>query len=289
MTSLPQTHLLKKLVKVTCVFLWALSINHSQAALTDLGTAPLVSAATGDVLPNLMYILDNSGSMSWDYMPDFVNDSNKCKTIGTSEAFTASCGYGDPPYMTKDFNSIYYNPEITYSPGLSADGSERPSRTSANTAGWTSVPIDAYGVQSSSNTSLVPTSTTAGYLDKVWCNTSSASTADLFNPLVCRSNSQYIYPNNNGTQAQSFNQAYSLPGYPFYYNLSAGEYCTDKNLTSCITSKVPTVTHTFPAKVRWCNSAAAVTSANGTGCQAKYIETTGYTRARWAEIGRAHV
>ena len=289
MTSLPQTHLLKKLVKVTCVFLWALSINHSQAALTDLGTAPLVSAATGDVLPNLMYILDNSGSMSWDYMPDFVNDSNKCKTIGTSEAFTASCGYGDPPYMTKDFNSIYYNPEITYSPGLSADGSERPSRTSANTAGWTSVPIDAYGVQSSSNTSLVPTSTTAGYLDKVWCNTSSASTADLFNPLVCRSNSQYIYPNNNGTQAQSFNQAYSLPGYPFYYNLSAGEYCTDKNLTSCITSKVPTVTHTFPAKLRWCNSAAAVTSANGTGCQAKYIETTGYTRARWAGISESTV
>lgn len=278
----------RKFLQALHVLLFAFSISYSHAAITDLGTAPLVSATTGDVLPNLMYILDNSGSMGWDYMPDFVNDANKCKSVANQTAigslFTAGCGFGDPPYMAKDFNSIYYNPEITYSPGLNADGSEKTAMTSANTAGWTQIRLDAYGVQGGTSvTSLVPNTLTTGYPDRVWCNkTNNVTTTDLYDPLVCRNNSQYIYPNNNGTQSESFNQAYTARGYPYYYNVQAGEYCTDKNLTTCITSSVATATHTYPAKVRWCNSDTAVTT--GLNCQAKYIETTGYTRARWTGI-----
>jgi type IV pilus assembly protein PilY1 len=263
--------------------LFAISIGLVNAAPTDLGSAPLVSATTGDVLPNLMYILDNSGSMARDYMPDYVNDSNKCKTTGTSGNFTSSCAYGDPAYNTKDFNSIYYNPAVTYSPSINADGSSRTEMTSANTAGWTVVPNDAYGIYSTSNTSLVPTSSTTGYLDRVWCNkTSGVTTTDLLDPLVCRKNSQYIYPNNTGTQATSFNQPYNARGYPYYYTVAAGEYCTNKNLTTCITASAPTATHTFPAKLRWCSSAANVLT--GIGCQEKYNEVTNHTFAKWTGI-----
>ncbi len=268
-----------KFLQLMTVTLLAFSAGISNAAVTDLGSAPLVSATTGDVLPNLMYILDNSGSMSWDYMPDFVDDNNKCKSTNTAGDFSAACGFGDPPYNATEFNSIYYNPAITYSPGLNADGSERASRTSANTSGWTVVPVDAYGVQSGSNTSLVPVPLSAvnsrGYPDRVWCNTTSATTADIINPAVCKKNSQYIYPNNTGTQSTSFNQPYILRANPYYYTIAAGEYCTNKNLTSCIIATAPTVTHTFPAKLRWCNSSAR------TNCQAKYLETTGYTYAKW--------
>ena len=288
MTSPKKTNICQPFLHALFLLLLVLTANHTSAATTDLGTAPLVSATTGDVLPNLMYILDNSGSMAWDYMPDLVNDSNKCKSIANQSAigslFTAGCSFGDPPYMTKEFNSIYYNPDITYSPGLNSDGSVRAAMSSANTTGWTSVPEDAYGIQSTSNTSLVPNNT-SGYQDRVWCNkTSGVTTADLYNPLVCKKNSQYIYPNNNGTQSQSFNQPYIARGYPYYYKVSAGEYCTDKNLTQCIEATAPTATNTFPAKVRWCNSASAVTS--GVGCQGKYSEITGaaYTRARWSGI-----
>ncbi len=286
-----------KFMQCISVGIMLFSACAANAAVTDLGTAPLVSATTGDVLPNLMYILDNSGSMKSDYMPDYVNDSltvngsgvtlatGKCKTVGGASSgnfFTASCQLGDPAYNTREFNSIYYNPEITYSPTLNADGSLKTAMTSANTAGWTVVPVDAYGVYSSSNATLVPTSSTAGYPDRVWCNTNSASTADLSNPLVCRKNTQYIYPNNTGTQSTSFNQPYTAPGYPYYYTVAAGEYCTDKNLTSCITATAPTATNTFPAKLRWCTSNANVVS--GTGCQGKYNETTGHIFARWAGI-----
>lgn len=263
--------------------LFAVSVVSARAAVTDLGTAPLVSATTGDVLPNLMYILDNSGSMASDYMPDYVNDNNKCKSLTstslTETVYSGSCAFGDPAYNTKDFNSIYYNPEITYTPGMNADGSLKTAMTSANTAGWTSVPIDAYGVYSTSNTSLVPTSSTTGYPDRVWCNkTSGVTTADLFDPLVCRKNSQYIYPNNTGTQSTSFNQPYTARGYPYYYTLAAGKYCTDKHLTSCINATAPTATHTFPAKLRWCKENTR------TNCQAKYTETTGYTYAQWTGV-----
>jgi type IV pilus assembly protein PilY1 len=270
MTSTIKNKIQHKFIHLFAVALLALSAGLSNAAVTDLGTAPLVSATTGDVLPNLMYILDNSGSMGWDYMPDYVNDNNKCKSTGTSGDFSATCGFGDPPYNTTDFNSIYYNPAITYSPGLNADGSEKASRTSVNTTGWTVVPVDAYGIQSTSNANLV-----TGYPDIVWCNTTSATTLDRSNPLVCKKNSQYIYPNNTGTQLSSFNQRYSLNGSPYFYTVAAGEYCTNKNLTSCIAATAPTATHTFPAKLRWCNSAAR------TNCQAKYLETTGYTFAKW--------
>jgi type IV pilus assembly protein PilY1 len=282
MTSNIKTNIQAKFLQMTSLLLLSiglltLSAEPAHAAATDLGTAPLVSATTGDVLPNLMYILDNSGSMASDYMPDYVNDSNKCKSTSVLGDFTNSCGFGDPPYNTFEFNSIYYNPATTYSPAINADGSSKNSMTSANTTGWTAVPIDAFGVYSSSNTSLVPNFTrTVGYPDKVWCNTNSPSTADLINPLVCKKNSQYVFPNNTGTASTSFNQGgFTLRGYPYYYTVSAGEYCTDKFLTSC--QPALDATHTFPAKLRWCNSTARTT------CQSKYLEPN-FVHAKWSGI-----
>ena len=286
MTSTIKNNMQTKFMRMTNLLIitiasFAFYSGSSHAAATDLGSAPLVSATTGDVLPNLMYILDNSGSMKSDYMPDYVNDSNKCKA--SSGAFSNTCSFGDPPYNTKDFNSIYYNPAITYTPGMNANGTLKTSMTSANTTGWTAVPIDAYGVYSSSNTSLVPNLPTrsVGYPDRVWCDSSAYSTvAQLLDTSHCKQNSQYIYP------TSIFNNAYTLRGYPYYYTVAAGEYCTDKNLTSCIISTVPAAGYTFPAKLRWCNTSTAANTATGltAGCQAKYNEVTSHTNARWAGI-----
>ena len=251
------------------------------AATVTIATAPLVSATTSQVLPNLMYILDNSGSMASDYMPDYVNDINKCKSTNVAGDFSASCTYGDPPYNLSTYNSIYYSPTITYSPPVNADGTEKQSMTSLNTTAWTVVPVDAYGIYSTANTSLIPNlpTRTVGYPDKVWCNTSAATSANLTDTAICKQNGpQYIYPNNTGTQATSFNQAYTLRTYPFYYMTSPGEYCSDKNLTTCITSTVPTGAYTYAATLRWCNSSAR------TNCQAKYLDSTNYTYAKWSGI-----
>lgn len=275
-----QTTLTRYLAGISICAVAILAADSAQAAITDIGNAPLVSATTGDVLPNLMYILDDSGSMASDFMPDFVVDSDKCKTTGTSGTFSASCSIGDPPYMTSQFNSLYYNPLIAYLPPVNADGTSRVQMTSLQTAGWTSVPLDAYGIYSTANTSLVPDAinNTIGYRDVAWCNTATPTIADLSNPAICKKNSQYIYPNNTGTQATSYNQRINLRGHPYYYTVAPGEYCTNKNLITCQTQTTPTAGYTFPAYLRWCNSSAR------TNCQAKYQETTSYTFAKWSGI-----
>ncbi len=257
------------------------------AATVNIATSPLVSATTSQVLPNLLYILDNSGSMASDYMPDYVNDSNKCKRTsssadaGTAADFSASCGFGDPPYNSSFYNSIYYNPTIRYSPAVNALGTEQKTMDRAGTTGWTVVPLDFYSIYDTSNQSLVPKvgDSSKGYSDKVWCNTGSATLSDLTNPLVCKKNGpQYIYPNNTGTQATSYNQAYTLNGHPYYYTVSPGEYCSDAKLTTCVASTVPTGAFTFPATLRWCNSSAR------TNCQGKYLDSSNYNFAKWTGI-----
>lgn len=64
-------------------------------ALTDLSDVPLSSASTSSVKPNIFFILDDSGSMGSDFMPDSVNTSE----VG---------------YRNHYCNTIYYNPSVTY-------------------------------------------------------------------------------------------------------------------------------------------------------------------------------
>jgi type IV pilus assembly protein PilY1 len=44
------------------------------AAVADLSNVPSASASPSSVKPNIMFILDDSGSMSWTYMPDAAGD-----------------------------------------------------------------------------------------------------------------------------------------------------------------------------------------------------------------------
>ena len=58
----------------------ALIAGAASAATTDISNVPLASASGSTVLPNLLFTLDDSGSMDSDYNPDYVNDTNKCLT-----------------------------------------------------------------------------------------------------------------------------------------------------------------------------------------------------------------
>lgn len=110
----------------------------ARAEVTDIADVPLANSPSTAVLPNLMYILDDSGSMQWDYMPDNVQTLTtgtqllNCKTAsgGAANIAIRQCALGnpgssngttadwaEPPYMATQFNQIYYNPDITYSPG----------------------------------------------------------------------------------------------------------------------------------------------------------------------------
>lgn len=202
------------------------------AASVALASAPLVSATTAKVKPNIMFIMDDSGSMGWTYLPDWANDNHP--VTGTS--------YLNMPelFTNSGFNGVAYNPAITYTAPVhyNADGSLNTSTypsqigqataTGASTAtkpNWRLVKRDAYGVQSTSTdnlegsasfytfipgehcatenmvscvTSATPTTQSGVLYDKPaglrWCNSSALTNCRSIN------NSTYRFPRYPGVQ-----------------------------------------------------------------------------------------
>lgn len=74
----------------------------AQAEFLDLATMPLQTSGSSDVKPNLMFILDNSGSMGFDYTPDWADSSSLWL------------------FENASYNTQYYNPAVTYTPAMTA-------------------------------------------------------------------------------------------------------------------------------------------------------------------------
>ncbi|HEU0187720.1 MAG TPA: hypothetical protein VFR06_07500, partial [Gallionellaceae bacterium] len=122
--------------------------TNALGASTTLANAPLVTSSGASVLPNIFYVLDDSGSMDWNYMPDWAND--------VPPGFSSLPNY---LFSNPDYNGVFYNPAIEYDPPVKADGTTYTSMTSANTATWSQVPNDGYGVQSTAKSNLVGSAT----------------------------------------------------------------------------------------------------------------------------------
>lgn len=153
------------------------------AATTDLSSVPLPTYTIGtttDIKPNILMVLDDSGSMAWDYLPDWAND-----VPGNYSSL--------PPYLTRNasFNGVAYNPAVRYFPPVgfntngSKDTSTYPSQTGTSAASganptqtmpnWQRVKNDGYGVQSTGTSDLTGAffyTTVAGE----FCNSSALST-----------------------------------------------------------------------------------------------------------------
>ena len=76
------------------------------AATVTLATSPLASSTTTAVKPNVLFVLDDSGSMDWDHMPDVYTDN------GSSVTWK----FGDYGLRSSQCNQVYYNPNTTYAP-----------------------------------------------------------------------------------------------------------------------------------------------------------------------------
>ena len=93
--------------------------NTVIGANVDLASVPLVSMSTKVVRPNVMFILDDSGSMDSEYMPDGI-DVNSTK----------------PCYFNFGYNKIYYNPSITYDPAKNSDGTNKADADTSALGAW---------------------------------------------------------------------------------------------------------------------------------------------------------
>ena len=162
-----------------------------EAGPTNIHNEPL-STGQPAVPPNIMFILDDSGSMAQDYTPDYIENDALCRDRGGDGSLDA-CGIGDPVWSSPVTNTQYYNPAITYVPGydpsLAAPAYDpakpwlaRSNMTNYDTAAkWAAVENDPYSSNSPSGT----TNVVVGNRDVVYCTSSSA---DRWNPLPSGTN-----------------------------------------------------------------------------------------------------
>lgn len=135
--------LMKSKPWILLAFLLALCLPV-QAAV-DLAEEPLPTYVATKTKPNILFILDNSGSMGWDYMPDDVNNA--------ATAYTTTYGY-----KSAQCNGVAYDPTYTYTPPVKADGNSYPAAvfTAAMANGFSPKP-PTYGSTYSSNSTQATT------------------------------------------------------------------------------------------------------------------------------------
>ncbi len=186
------------------------------AALADLATSPLETSSDTLVKPNIFFILDDSGSMSWDYLPDWATSSTLSSYTtadsGCPARSTGSCSSsGKAAMLIKNsrVNGVYYDPAITYKPPINYSGTSYTSMTSANTSAWTKVPSDGFGIQSTS--------------------TSNLSSSQVFYTFVA---GEYCTSPNLRTCASQSSASTTYP-YPAYLR-----WCTTASLATCQASRI---------------------------------------------------
>jgi len=143
------------------VALACLHASDCDTQVLDIAQTPLASASNLAVLPNLLFILDDSGSMMFDSLPDrtervqggaerrYWHENFNCKPKGGIQTQSSSpalnvltpnhCARTDPLFGAVEYNGMYYNPQFTYRPPLNSDGTSYPAQTS-----WSAVTCDPF-------------------------------------------------------------------------------------------------------------------------------------------------
>ena len=184
----PSTRLRRHLA--TALMAAACALPLLAAAQTNISSSPLVTGAANVIKPNIMFILDDSGSMSWNWMPDNVTQTGNCRLqgncggLGSQGSRTSS----SPPMDAKEFNTLAYNPAIRYEAPPDYDGTNTTYKSynnSANGQKWNEVKNDAFLSATPYGTQNVETA----FKERWWCSGSQASTRDL---IRCRQNGAYV-------------------------------------------------------------------------------------------------
>jgi type IV pilus assembly protein PilY1 len=181
---------------VATVIAIAISVSPlvSHAALTDIASVPLASSSTTVVKPNILFTLDDSGSMDREYMPDGI--SGRTGTTG---------------FKNHICNSVYYNPAITYVSPKNADGTNFANATFTNAR--------ENGFSSSSSTRNLDTSFLAHDSDTsqrayyyVWSGAGTPDSGSTSSTTGCWPSSSSTFPHNTGNWTKRQVTATSGPG-----------------------------------------------------------------------------
>lgn len=307
--------------KYITLMLGLVSINAFAADPVNPPNIPLETGGAIGTKPNIMFVLDDSGSMGFDFMGDEVGNSStgarNCKSASASTGavtqFSRVCASrdnatnvrtgtngvaglnslqsvfaGDTPFFAYQFNKIYYNPSAKYVPGVDYLGNDLATQT-----------IGA-AQRSVYNNPALTINLLTDLRETYFCTKSNPTSAELTNKTICRVNgidtpNPFIY-HSQALPNATYRFAVRGPTTPHYYNIIPTDFC---DVTGVNCSSNPATGNPFP--VRWCrrsNEAISATvpsgkfvggSNNGQNqCQAKYVAGT-YIFPRYGQFERVAV
>lgn len=148
---------IKQNIFVSIILLGLIFSHVAYAEHVKIAETPLVNSGTSDVLPNIMFVLDNSGSMALTYTPDW--------------AIPGQTTYSSRPWLSRNaaFNTQSYNPAVSYTPAVKYDGVSMGNQASP----WTSVENDVtdIGDTKGGTVSLVGSAEYYAYVPGEYCTT----------------------------------------------------------------------------------------------------------------------
>ncbi|MDA3877025.1 MAG: hypothetical protein PF483_08040, partial [Halothiobacillus sp.] len=159
--------------------------------------------------PNIVLMLDDSGSMGWDFMPDinYINNNNNNDAL-----------------IDASNNYVYYDPKRTYTPPIKADGTSYP-----NATGLTSAWLNGFNTAQGS----VDLTNYNGNQDTGWVNYSAPGPTKTttynnvsYNQCVDYYNSTPNVTGGNYNSKKDICTIYSTDGGAFQYSVgpAAGPY-----------------------------------------------------------------
>lgn len=124
------------------------TLSTAQAAVT-VDQTPLTVQTT--VAPDIMLMLDDSGSMAWNFMPDICYLSGVTCNAAKNDitGYTVTSDNTNAALINASNNGVYYNPAFTYSSPLTASGGSY-----ANSPGLTNAWVDGYAQSTTVNITL---------------------------------------------------------------------------------------------------------------------------------------
>src|SRR5438045_588690 len=192
-----------------------LAVQPAFAQVT-VSQLPLASAGGNNILPNLLFTLDNSGSMAWQFVPDYVDPTTVFTVSGsnsapnnpcmTNSAGSTICVEGDPPYSAGGefaMNGVGYDPNFSYLAGIDSNGQPHVNPPSG-TLTPTTTPKDAYTAASGTIdvTTQIP--------DRKYCNSIG----------VCKRNGQDDASGNLVSGTDDLGRTMSAGQFPYRTNAS---------------------------------------------------------------------
>ncbi|PKL95394.1 MAG: pilus assembly protein PilY, partial [Gammaproteobacteria bacterium HGW-Gammaproteobacteria-8] len=115
--------------------------TNARAADLNISQSPLFVAT--NVEPNVMFTLDDSGSMQWEFMPDGDSFRFTIFMFPRPDGLYGGANYANqvPSFRDNNLhnffgrsaanNGVFYNPDITYRPWSRPDGTEMPNANPA--------------------------------------------------------------------------------------------------------------------------------------------------------------